>query len=73
MAANEVGFAVEAIESPPVGVESEYECHLMIEALSRELTAVKVMLHVVGPLCVFEPWTPLHVGPFGLPHSSSVH
>ncbi len=47
MAANEVRFAVEAIESPPVGVESEYECHLMIEALSRELTAVKVMLHVV--------------------------
>ena len=52
MAANEVRFAVETIESPPVGVESEYECDLLIEALSRELTVVKVMLHVVGCVCL---------------------
>ncbi len=38
MAANEVRFAVEA---PPI-MKSEYECDLMIEALSRELTAIKV-------------------------------
>lgn len=43
MAANELCSPImETVQSPIERVDSEYECNVMIEALSKELTVIRV-------------------------------